>query len=98
MTKPQNLALFDLDHTLLPLDSDYHRADFLARSGHVDDPETALRRNDELMQRYIERNLSAEESHRLMLELIANRLMTQLHQSHDALMETIILPAHSDHA
>ncbi len=98
MTKPQNLALFDLDHTLLPLDSDYHWADFLARSGHVGDPETALRRNDELMQRYTEGNLSAEESFGFMLGLIAHRPMAQLQQWHDEFMEKIILPAISDEA
>lgn len=31
-----NLALFDLDHTLLPLDSDFEWGQFLARTGAVD--------------------------------------------------------------
>lgn len=93
MTKSNNLALFDLDHTLLPLDSDYHWADFLARSGHVGDPDTALRRNDELMQRYNEGNLSAEESFEFMLGLIANRPLSELQQWHAEYMRTIILPA-----
>ena len=30
------LALFDLDHTLLPLDSDYEWGQFLVRTGAVD--------------------------------------------------------------
>lgn len=37
MTSPR-LALFDLDHTLLPLDSDYQWADYLARTGRAGDP------------------------------------------------------------
>ena len=51
MTSPR-LALFDLDHTLLPLDSDYQWADYLARTGRAGDPDEARRRNDELMERY----------------------------------------------
>ena len=31
-----NLALFDLDNTLLPLDSDYEWGQFLVRAGAVD--------------------------------------------------------------
>ena len=31
-----NLALFDLDHTLLPLDSDHEWGEFMARIGAVD--------------------------------------------------------------
>ena len=31
-----NLALFDLDHTLLPIDSDYEWGQFLVRTGAVD--------------------------------------------------------------
>ncbi|HLR30560.1 MAG TPA: HAD family hydrolase [Paenalcaligenes sp.] len=98
MNKPINLALFDLDHTLLPLDSDYHWADFLARSGHVGDPETALRRNDELMQRYNEGNLSAHESFGFMLGLIAHRPLSELQQWQEEYMEKIILPAITDQA
>src|SRR5690625_7297603 len=84
------LALFDLDHTLLPLDSDYHWADFLARSGRVGDPETALRQNDELMQRYNEGNLSAQESFDFMLGLIANRPIAELNEWLDEYMQSII--------
>lgn len=98
MTKPQYLALFDLDHTLLPLDSDYHWADFLARSGHVGDPETALRQNDELMQRYNEGNLSAQESFDFMLGLIANRPIAELNEWLDEYMQSIILPAFTPQA
>lgn len=92
MSKP-SLALFDLDHTLLPLDSDYHWADFLARNGHVGDPQEALRLNDELMQRYEAGNLSADESFAFMLGLIADRPLNQLEQWQAEYMEAIIEPA-----
>src|SRR5690625_4773294 len=97
MSKP-SLALFDLDHTLLPLDSDYHWADFLARNGHVGDPQEALRLNDELMQRYEAGNLSADESFAFMLGLIADRPLDQLEQWQAEYMETIIEPAITEQA
>lgn len=93
MNLPQNLALFDLDHTLLPLDSDYQWADFLARTGRVGDPIAAQRRNEELMDRYNAGQLSAEESAEFMLGLIANQPRETLMQWQDAFMKEIILPA-----
>lgn len=46
-----NLCLFDLDHTLLPLDSDHEFGEFLCRSGLAD--ATAYRaRNDAFYQQY----------------------------------------------
>ena len=41
----RSLTLFDLDHTLLPLDSDHAWGEFMVRSGWVDPAEFA-RRND----------------------------------------------------
>ena len=58
----RRIALFDLDHTLLPLDSDYQWADFLARTGRAGDPEEARRRNDDLMDRYNQGELTAEQA------------------------------------
>lgn len=93
MNSPQNLALFDLDHTLLPLDSDYQWADFLARTGRIGDPIEAQRRNDELMDRYNAGNLSAEESAEFMLGLIAHQPRETLMQWQEAFMNEIIIPA-----
>ncbi|TDQ45241.1 HAD family hydrolase [Tepidicella xavieri] len=45
------LALFDLDHTLLPLDSDYGWGEFTIRIGWTDPVEFA-RRNDEFFAQY----------------------------------------------
>lgn len=95
---PRFLALFDLDHTLLPLDSDYQWADFLARSGRVGDPKEAIRLNEELMARYTQGNLSAEESFAFMLGLIAQRPLKELQAWHDEFMQTIIKPAISSAA
>lgn len=45
------LALFDLDHTLLPIDSDHAWGDFTARIGWTD-PVSFKRQNDAFFQRY----------------------------------------------
>jgi len=48
-----NLCLFDLDHTLLPLDSDHEWGEFMVRVGWAD--ETYFRtRNDEFYRQYQE--------------------------------------------
>lgn len=93
MTTVKRLVLFDLDHTLLPLDSDYQWADFLARSGRAGDPVEALRRNDELMDRYNAGELSADESYEFMLGLIAAKDADTLQEWHTAFMEHTIMPA-----
>lgn len=93
MNSANRLALFDLDHTLLPLDSDYQWADFLARSGRAGDPAEALRRNDELMDRYNAGQLSAEETYDFMLGLLARADMSELEEWHSAYMQAVIIPA-----
>lgn len=94
MTSAKRLALFDLDHTLLPLDSDYQWADFLARSGRAGDPELALRQNDDLMDRYNAGNLSAQESYDFMLGLLTRAdSMESLQAWHQAFMDAIVRPA-----
>ena len=45
------LALFDLDYTLLPVDSDFEWGDFLARKGIVDE-KWFRRRNEEFFAQY----------------------------------------------
>lgn len=93
MNSVNRLTLFDLDHTLLPLDSDYQWADFLARSGRAGDPAEALRRNDELMDRYNAGNLTAEETYDFMLGLLTRADMDELQQWHAAYMDAVVVPA-----
>ena len=45
------LALFDLDHTLLPIDSDFEWGQFLCRVGAVD-AAPIKRRNEEIIAQY----------------------------------------------
>lgn len=89
----KRLALFDLDHTLLPLDSDYQWADFLARTGRAGDPATAKARNEELMQRYNAGDLSAEEAAEFMLGLLAAHDPHDLAHWHEQFMQEVIRPS-----
>jgi len=90
---PKRLALFDLDHTLLPLDSDYQWADFLARTGRAGDPDEARRRNDDLMDRYNQGQLTAEQAAEFMLGLLAAHTPFELSAWHEDFMMQVIRPA-----
>lgn len=92
MTTPTHLALFDLDHTLLPFDSDYQWAEFLARTGRAGDPEAARRRNDDLMRRYNEGTLSAEEAADFMLGLLRLGRPDELDRWHLDFMAEVVEP------
>ncbi|HXE19907.1 HAD family hydrolase [Castellaniella sp. UC4442_H9] len=92
MTLADRLALFDLDHTLLPFDSDHLWADFLARTGRAGDPQIARQRNDELLRRYDEGTLGAQEAADFMLGLLRLGTPQELAQWQGEYMEEIILP------
>ena len=98
MTASSFIALFDLDHTLLPLDSDYQWADFLARTGRVGDPAEAIRLNEDLMERYNQGLLTAEESAEFMLGLLTNASQEELLAWQDEFMQAVILPSISSAA
>ncbi|MDP4908639.1 MAG: HAD-IB family hydrolase [Burkholderiaceae bacterium] len=94
----KRLALFDLDHTLLPLDSDYQWAVFMAKSGRAGDPVEALRRNEELMDRYNAGELTAEQAAEFMLGLLAAHPAHLLAAWHEEFMQKIIRPAMTQQA
>ena len=98
MTAARRLALFDLDHTLLPLDSDYQWADFLARTGRAGDPQEARRRNDALMDEYNAGRLTAEQAAEFMLGLLAAHRPCDLALWHEEFMAEVIRPAITDAA
>lgn len=93
LMKPTRIALFDLDHTLLPLDSDYQWADFMARTGRAGDPQQAQARNEDLMNRYNQGQLSAQESAQFMLGLLAAHPPHDLADWHESFMQKVIRPA-----
>ena len=92
MTAPQNLALFDLDHTLLPLDSDHEFGEFIIRQGLVDG-EDYRRRNDNFYQQYREGTLVLDDY--IAFSTSVWRQMDEQAQKalQQAFMEAVILPA-----
>jgi HAD superfamily hydrolase (TIGR01490 family) len=88
----KNLALFDLDHTLLPIDSDYEWGEFLVRIGAVD--ETAFRRrNDEFFAQYQAGVLDPVEYLEFALGTLARFPRAELDALHARYMAEVIEPA-----
>ena len=83
------LALFDLDHTLLPCDSDYEWGQFLARIGVVDS-EYYARQNERFYQDYKEGKLDIHEFLRFALKPLSEHSRAQLKEWHDAFMTEVI--------
>jgi HAD superfamily hydrolase (TIGR01490 family) len=92
MTAPTQLALFDLDNTLLPFDSDHLWADFLARTGRAGDPEQARARNEELLRRYDAGTLTAQEGADFMLGLLRLGTPDELERWQRDYMDEVVLP------
>lgn len=87
-----NLALFDLDHTLLPLDSDYEWGQFLVRIGAVD-AEEFTRRNNAFFAQYQAATLDPVEYLEFALGTLAAFPRAQLDAWHARFMDEVILPA-----
>jgi len=87
-----NLALFDLDHTLLPLDSDYEWGQFLVRIGAVE-AEAFAQRNAEFFHRYQAGSLDPVEYLEFVFGVLATFPRAQLDAWHGQFMEETILPA-----
>lgn len=87
-----NLALFDLDHTLLPLDSDYEWGQFLSRTGAVDAAEME-RRNGEFYAQYQAGTLDPVTYLEFAFGVLSQFPRRQLDEWHRQFMNDIILPA-----
>jgi HAD superfamily hydrolase (TIGR01490 family) len=85
------LALFDLDHTLLPIDSDYEWGQFLVRKGAVDAAEFK-RRNDDFFEQYKAGTLDPVEYLEFSLGTLAQFSKEELDALHSEYMEEVILP------
>jgi HAD superfamily hydrolase (TIGR01490 family) len=88
----KNLALFDLDHTLLPIDSDYEWGQFLVRTGAVDAVEHK-RRNDQFFAQYQAGTLDAVEYLEFALGTLARFPRRELDAMHAQFMHEVIDPA-----
>lgn len=87
-----NLALFDLDHTLLPIDSDHEWGKFLVRVGAVDAAAHAAA-NDRFFAQYQAGTLDPIEYLDFSLGTLAKFPRRQLDQLHAQYMQEIIQPA-----
>lgn len=86
------LTLFDLDHTLLPLDSDYEWGEFTIRIGW-NDPVEFARRNDEFYAHYQAGTLDVHDYVRFATEAVRLRGPEAAAQAHAQFMREVIQPA-----
>ncbi|MFM1989664.1 MAG: hypothetical protein RJA99_2621 [Pseudomonadota bacterium] len=91
MPAAMHLALFDLDHTLLPIDSDYEWSRFLVRLG-VLDGEHHERENDRFYRDYQAGTLDIAEFLRFQLAPLAAHPRTTLDAWHRRFMAEVIEP------
>ena len=87
-----NLTLFDLDHTLLPLDSDYEWGQFLVRIGAVE-AEAFTARNAEFFRQYQAGTLDPIEYLEFAFGTLSRFPRKQLDEWHRQFMEQVIHPA-----
>ncbi len=86
------LTLFDLDHTLLPLDSDYEWGEFTIRIGWTD-PVDFARRNAEFYAHYQAGTLDVHDYVRFATEAVRQRGPEQARAAHERFMREVIAPA-----
>ena len=87
-----NLAIFDLDHTLLPLDSDYRWVKFYVARCPVEEQAMLLAKNEALMMAYQAGTLDPVDSLAFLIGLLARRPRAQLEAWHAEFMKEIIVP------
>ncbi len=86
------LALFDLDHTLLPLDSDYEWGEFTIRLGWCDATEFK-RRNAEYFELYQAGTLDIHDYVRFATQALREQGPQAAAQAHARFMDEVIGPA-----
>jgi HAD superfamily hydrolase (TIGR01490 family) len=91
MTRPR-ITLFDLDHTLLPIDSDYSWGEFTQRIGWTD-PVEFKRRNDAFYAHYVAGTLDVHDYVRFAVEALRVRGRDAYTQAHERFMRDWITPA-----
>lgn len=86
------LTLFDLDHTLLPIDSDYSWGVFSTEIGWTD-PDAYKRRNEEFYAQYKAGTLDVHEYVRFAVEAVRQHSVEEGVQAHLRFMREVIGPA-----
>ena len=92
MSLPTNLCLFDLDETLLPIDSDHAWGEFIVRAGWVDAVAFA-RGNDGFYAQYREGRLDIHEYIAFATGPLRSRPAEELAAAHRQFMAEVIAPA-----
>ncbi len=87
----ENLCLFDLDDTLLPLDSDHAWGEFVVRSGWVDAAGFA-RRNDAFYAQYRAGRLDIHEYIAFATEPLRLRSRAEIDAAHARFMAEVVTP------
>jgi HAD superfamily hydrolase (TIGR01490 family) len=87
-----NLALFDLDHTLIPTDSDHEWGRFMVKLGIVD-ADTFMRDVDRFYADYKAGRLDIHAYLETMLTPLAKHSRAQLTAWHEQFMHEVIRPA-----
>ena len=86
------LALFDLDHTLIPIDSDHSWGEFTTRIGWTD-PVDFTRRNDEFYAQYQAGTLDIHAYIRFSTAAVRHQGARNSEAAHADFMRSIVQPA-----
>ena len=92
MSNRTKLALFDLDHTLLPIDSDFAWGEFTRTIGWTD-PVEFKRRNDAFYKDYQQGTLDVHDYVRFATAAVRARGAEAAAAAHARFMEGVIAPA-----
>lgn len=85
------LALFDLDHTLLDVDSDYLWGEYIVKNGLVDEAEYRTA-NQAFYEQYIEGTLDATEYNEFVAQFLTTLPMARLHALREDYIQQDIEP------
>jgi len=91
------LALFDLDHTLIPLDSDHAWGEFTVRLGWRD-ADAFRRANDGFYQAYKSGTLDIHTYVRFAIDAVRERGQVAAEAAHRRFMDEVIRPAITERA
>ena len=86
-----NLTLFDLDHTLLPIDSDYSWGEFSLKMGWVD-PESFKAKNDQFFADYQAGVLDIHDYVKFATEAVRLKGPDLAAKAHQQFMQEVVLP------
>jgi len=91
VTRPR-ITLFDLDHTLLPIDSDYSWGEFTQQIGWTD-PVAFKQQNEVFYQHYLAGTLDVHDYVRFAVESLRTRGAAAYEEAHARFMREWIAPA-----